>query len=145
MQDALRFAGRLCYMADVKACHAAAIAALLGLVVPLILEALCRLFDLGPDWSFLVFLLWPSSLQLMVLEDRPPIPVAVMVCAISIGINVILYAVIGWVAAITIRWAKVKYDARHTRVEPFLLIVAFLAVVAVAWFAVTQIRRSKGE
>ncbi len=28
--------------------------------------------------------------------------------AISIGINVILYAVIGWVATITVRWAKAK-------------------------------------
>jgi hypothetical protein len=92
----------------VKPRSAAVLAALLGLFVPLILEGAYRLFDLGPDWADLSLLLWPSSLQLMILEFHPSRSHTMQIYAISIGINVILYAVIGWVAAITVRWAKAK-------------------------------------
>ena len=81
--------------------HAAAVAALLGLFVPLTLEGAFWLFHLGPDWSGLLFLLWPSSIQLMVLS-RPNDPWT-LVLVMSIGINMILYAAIGWVIGLLYR------------------------------------------
>jgi hypothetical protein len=90
--------------------HAAVLAAaLLALLVPLTLEGAFWLFQLGPDWSGVFFWLWPSSLELMLLESRPPMSDVVMIYSISIGINVILYALIGSVRCISffaIRWAN---------------------------------------
>ena len=80
--------------------RAAALAAILGLVVPRILEEAFWRFP-GPNWGGLFLLLWPSSLELRVFDNSPQMPVSevAMIYAISIGINVILYGLIGSVAA----------------------------------------------
>lgn len=75
------------YKRAMKPRHAAAFAALLGLFVPLLCEGAFWIFHLGPDWSGLLLLVWPSSIQLIVLQGRDPWFVVVMAFAISISIN----------------------------------------------------------
>ena len=80
--------------------HAAALAAFLGLVVPMILlEAFWRFA--GPSWGAVFFFLWPSSLELRLFENSPPMPVfeVATIYATSIGINMLFYAGIAWSAA----------------------------------------------
>ena len=73
--------------------RAAAIGALLGLLVPLLSLSGFFLFHLEEGSLFWV---WPSALQLMVLENRPPWFVVIIVYSESIGINVLLYAGVAW-------------------------------------------------
>jgi hypothetical protein len=72
-----------------------ALAALLGLLVPLIFEVTEYAHPYAAG-SWLAWI-WPSSIQLMVLENRPPAAVVFAVIGISVGINVLLYAGMGWV------------------------------------------------
>jgi hypothetical protein len=73
--------------------HAAALAALLGLLVPLVVEGILFLHPfVAGAWLLLI---WPSSVQLMALEGRPAWPIVVEVIAFSIGLNMLLYAGIG--------------------------------------------------
>ena len=77
--------------------HAAALAAGLGLLVLVFCDAVYYIHPfVAGAWLLWV---WPSSIQLMVLENRPPWPVVVEVHAISIGINMLIYAGIGWAVA----------------------------------------------
>jgi hypothetical protein len=81
----------------VKPRHAAALAVLLGLVIPATCEAVLQAHPfVASAW---LLLLWPSSIQLMVLENRPPWTAVVGILAISIGINMLIYAGIGWAVA----------------------------------------------
>lgn len=78
--------------------HAATVAAILGLLIPVTCEAVNYVHPyMAGEWLLWI---WPSSLQLLVLGGRrDPWPDVAMVLGISIGINMILYAGIGWVIA----------------------------------------------
>jgi hypothetical protein len=70
------------------------LAALLGLLVPLIFEVTEYAHPyMAGSWLLWI---WPSSMQLMVLENRPPVPVVLTVVGISVGANVLLYAGMAW-------------------------------------------------
>ena len=77
--------------------HAAALAAVLGLLVPLVCELVLYIHPyVAGDWLLWI---WPTSLQLMVLYRNGISWVDVItVFTISIGINVVLYAGVGWLA-----------------------------------------------
>lgn len=71
--------------------------ALVGLCAPLLILFIARfLWDIFV-WSHVVATLWPSSIQLMALDtvNEPGLGVMIFVFAFSIGINVILYALLG--------------------------------------------------
>jgi hypothetical protein len=66
-----------------------------SLVAPLAYLAIYFIFGYSLGEGIDIF--WPGSLALMVLENRPPLATVVLVWIISIGTNVLLYAVIGLV------------------------------------------------
>ena len=74
--------------------HTAALGAILGLLVPLVCEAAEVMHPYL--WGAWLLWIWPSSIQLIVLNSRDPWFVVVMLFAISIGINMLLYAGVGW-------------------------------------------------
>jgi len=63
-----------------------------GLVAPLAYLAIYFVFVYSSGEGVDIF--WPGSLCLMVLENRPPMATVVIIWMISIGTNVLLYAVI---------------------------------------------------
>jgi hypothetical protein len=74
--------------------HAAALAGLLGLLVPLVVETLLYVHPfVAGAW---VLWVWPSSIELMVLHGKTSWLTPIVVLSISIGINVCLYASVGW-------------------------------------------------
>jgi hypothetical protein len=82
-----------------KPYRVAALAALLGSVLPVILlEASWRF---SGHWDGLFLVLWPSSLELKLFDNSAPMPTfeVVMIYATSIGINILLYAGIAWSGA----------------------------------------------
>jgi len=83
-----------------KTRHAAALAGVLGLLVPLVCELVFYVHPfLAGTWLLWI---WPSSIQLMVLEGKGISWVGVIIVfTISIGINVVLYAGVGWLAGFT--------------------------------------------
>jgi hypothetical protein len=64
-----------------------------GLVVPLLYLAIYLVT--GYTLREGIDILWPGSLGLMVLENRPPATTVVFVWSIAIASNGVLYAVIG--------------------------------------------------
>jgi hypothetical protein len=72
----------------------AARAAILGLLVPLVCETAYYIHPyMAGAWMLWI---WPSSIQLMVLQfDPPPYEVAIII-AESVALNVFLYGAIGW-------------------------------------------------
>lgn len=79
-----------------KPYRVATLAALLGLVLPLILLEASWRFP-GP-WHGPFLVLWPSSFELRLFDNAGPMPTfkVVAIYATSIGINVLLYAGIAW-------------------------------------------------
>jgi hypothetical protein len=77
--------------------HAAALGAVLGLLMPLVCELVLYIHPyVAGAWLLWI---WPSSLQLMVLEGNGISWVSVIIVfTISIAINVVLYAGVGWLA-----------------------------------------------
>ncbi len=77
--------------------RAAGLAAVAGLMVP----AVCLATGFSHPLATGAWLgwIWPSSIQLMVLDSHPPWPVVALIVAISIGINIISYAGIAWILA----------------------------------------------
>jgi hypothetical protein len=72
----------------------AARAAVLGLAIPLACEAAFYIHPyMAGAWMLWI---WPSSIQLMVLQLGPPPYEAAIVIAVSVALNVALYAAIGW-------------------------------------------------
>ena len=77
--------------------HAAALAALVGLVVPLLCElAIRRNPDVPGVWLLLV---WPSSIVTMAQLFHSSRSSFAIVLIESIAINAIIYAGIGWLVA----------------------------------------------
>jgi hypothetical protein len=69
-------------------------AAILGLLVPMVCEATYYVHPYIPGaWMFWI---WPSSIQLRVLEFGPPPYEVAIIIAESVALNVFLYAAIGW-------------------------------------------------
>ncbi len=77
--------------------RAAWLAALAGLLVPAVCLAAGFYHPLATG-AWLAWI-WPSSIQLMVLESQPPWPVVTLVVAFSIAINIVSYAAFGWLLA----------------------------------------------
>jgi len=74
---------------------AAALAALLGLVVPLVVEGIFYLHPfMAGAWLLLI---WPSSIMTMALF-HPSWSDVVFVLTVSTAINIVLYAGVGWFA-----------------------------------------------
>ncbi len=68
--------------------------ALAGLFIPVVILIISQyLWDIF-EWPYLVVALWPSSIQLMAIHE-PDVTFTVIVLGISIGINVLLYSVVG--------------------------------------------------
>jgi hypothetical protein len=66
---------------------------LAGLVVPVVLLLRSYLFD--HSFGEVELILWPSSFILMALEGPPERLVIVVVYAIAIAANVLLYSIVG--------------------------------------------------
>ena len=78
-------------------------AAVLGLLVPMVCEAAFYIHPyIAGAWMLWI---WPSSVQLMVLEFRPPPYEVAIIITVSVALNVILYAGIGWL----IGWVIVNH------------------------------------
>lgn len=73
--------------------------ALLGLLVSLVSMAALYLFQPTPDAGDWLVWIWPSSLGLMGLENRPSAVGVVEIYLVAIGFNVVLYAGITWSGA----------------------------------------------
>ena len=74
-------------------------AAVLGLLVPAVCETAYLLHpSIDGDWMLPV---WPTSFQLVVLDHGPNSwGTIAFVFGVSIGLNVVLYAAIGWLAGL---------------------------------------------
>lgn len=70
--------------------------ALAGLFIPVVILIIAQyLWDIF-EWPYLVVALWPSSIMLMALEAiHQPWWWQIVVPAISIGTNVVLYSTVG--------------------------------------------------
>lgn len=88
-------------MRRIKPLHGAALGALLGLLVPVAVEAVLFFhpFTAG-GWLLLI---WPSSIMTMVLEFHPSRTDVLTILIESIVINVFLYAGVGWCVAFAVR------------------------------------------
>jgi hypothetical protein len=78
--------------------------AMLGLLVPLLVEGIFYIhpFGAGP----LVFFLWPSSIQLMVLEFHPSQFEVGLIYIESIGLNILLYSAAGWLVGFLLKYSR---------------------------------------
>jgi hypothetical protein len=71
--------------------------AIAGLLVPVIILLIARLQGGVFRWPYLAVILWPSWIMAGAIDasENPPLSFIIFVLGISIGLNVVLYSVLG--------------------------------------------------
>jgi hypothetical protein len=64
-----------------------------GLVAPFLYLSIY--FVTGYQLGEGIFVFWPASMGLMVVENRPPVATVVLVWLLVIGLNPLLYGIVG--------------------------------------------------